>query len=73
MDVVEVHQQKLGVALQLLLILLGLSLEDRDHGAFCVPPEGACWHSGEAYFFCHHVQEGIKHFVSNSDDTLHHP
>lgn len=75
MNVVEVHQQKLCMPLQLLFILLGLSLEqeDRYHRALLCVSSRHPLALRQAYFFCHHVQESIKHFVSNSNDTLHHP
>lgn len=73
-DVVEVHQQELRMALQLLLVLLGLGLDSEETGCRpCTAPAGVHWHSNKAYFICHHVQEGIKHLVGNGDHTLQHP
>ena len=74
-DVVEVDQQELRVALQLFLILLGLGLDSEETGSRCrmAWPKDARWYSDKAYFICHHVQEGVEHLVSYSNHTLHHP
>lgn len=53
-NVVEVHQQKLGMPLQLLFILLGLGLEREEKtgsmGLSHVSPVGTHWHSGRLTF-----------------------
>ena len=62
------------MALQLLLVLLGLGLDSEETG--CRPrtaQAGVRWLSNKAYFICHHVQEGVEHLVGNGDHALHHP
>lgn len=46
----------------------------RDRYSRCLPctPAYTCW-CWKAYFIRHHVQEGVKYFVCDSNHTLHHP